>query len=215
MCWNEHVSLNTFLFSTFVLGLVIYNNAYTPYKIPNMAWPVYLFMFSFIIMQLNEYFLWRNLKDTDYNRAFSIAGIFILFFQPVFSLMMIEGNPLLSVRLIFAYLLGAIPFMMYNITHSPLKTDVSKEHHLLWRWSQEDMPIINYVTYAIWLFFLFFSMVYNGWWLFAGFGAFTYLYMLFRYVKTGTVGSMWCWVINSAFLLFAFLILLYYPIILG
>jgi len=29
MCWNAEVSLNTFAFSTFVLGMIIYNNTYT------------------------------------------------------------------------------------------------------------------------------------------------------------------------------------------
>ena len=33
MCWNEHVSLNTFIFSIFVLLLIAYNNKYTQYKI--------------------------------------------------------------------------------------------------------------------------------------------------------------------------------------
>ena len=53
MCWNESVSLNTFLFSSFVLLLIIYNNYYTKYKIPelNNVW-IYLFLASFISMQL-------------------------------------------------------------------------------------------------------------------------------------------------------------------
>lgn len=36
MCWNEHVSLNTFLFSSFVLALIVYNNSYTKYKIQEL-----------------------------------------------------------------------------------------------------------------------------------------------------------------------------------
>ena len=53
MCWNSQVSLNTFLFSTFVLLLVMYNNYYTQYKIKGMEniW-VYVFFMSFITMQL-------------------------------------------------------------------------------------------------------------------------------------------------------------------
>ena len=44
MCWNKEVSLNTFIFSIFVLLLIMYNNAYTQYKIEelNSIW-VYLF----------------------------------------------------------------------------------------------------------------------------------------------------------------------------
>jgi hypothetical protein len=36
MCWNKEISLNTFLFSSFVLILIIYNNAYTQYKIKEL-----------------------------------------------------------------------------------------------------------------------------------------------------------------------------------
>ena len=53
MCWNASVSLNTFLFSSFILGLIIYNNLFTKYKIQhlNNIW-AYLFLSSFILMQL-------------------------------------------------------------------------------------------------------------------------------------------------------------------
>ena len=68
MCWNSEVSLNTFAFSTFVLGMIIYNNAYTQYKIPelNNIW-VYLLLFSVISMQLVEFFVWRNIDNKYYN----------------------------------------------------------------------------------------------------------------------------------------------------
>jgi len=51
MCWNEHVSMNTFLFSSFVLGLVLYNNLYTPYKIKEIhSLAAYLFLLSIILI---------------------------------------------------------------------------------------------------------------------------------------------------------------------
>ena len=58
MCWNEHVSLNTFLFSSFVLLLIIYNNLFTKYKIQELNNTfVYLFITSFVVMQLIEFFI--------------------------------------------------------------------------------------------------------------------------------------------------------------
>ena len=58
MCWNEHVSLNTFLFSSFVLLLIIYNNLFTKYKIQELNNTfVYLFIASFVVMQLIEFFI--------------------------------------------------------------------------------------------------------------------------------------------------------------
>ena len=69
MCWNAEVSLNTFLFSSFVLCLIIYNNTYTQYKIKdfNNIW-IYLFFVSFILMQLFEFFIWRNVDNKLYNK---------------------------------------------------------------------------------------------------------------------------------------------------
>ena len=64
MCWNENVSLNTFLFSGFILALIIYNNSFTKYKIQelNNKW-VYFFIASFVFMQLIEFFIWRNIDN--------------------------------------------------------------------------------------------------------------------------------------------------------
>ena len=36
MCCNQYVSLNTFVFSAFVLLLIVYNNKYSPYKIEEL-----------------------------------------------------------------------------------------------------------------------------------------------------------------------------------
>ena len=71
MCWNKDISLNTFLFSSFILVLIIYNNTYTQYKINELdnIW-MYLFFASFIFMQLIEYFIWRNINDPVYNNLF-------------------------------------------------------------------------------------------------------------------------------------------------
>ena len=44
MCWNENVSLNTFLFSSFVLLLIMYNNAFTQYKINELN-NVYIYIY--------------------------------------------------------------------------------------------------------------------------------------------------------------------------
>ena len=53
MCWNQYVSLNTFLFSAFVLVLIVYNNKYSPYKLDELnSVYAYFFLMSFFTMQL-------------------------------------------------------------------------------------------------------------------------------------------------------------------
>jgi hypothetical protein len=62
MCWNEYVSINTFVFGIFVLLLIAFNNKYSKYKIIEFENPyTYFFMVSFISMQFIEFILWRNL----------------------------------------------------------------------------------------------------------------------------------------------------------
>ena len=93
MCWNTSVSLNTFVFSMFVLLFIIYNNTYTEYKIKELQniW-LCLFLASFIFMQLIEYFIWRNINDKYYNKLFSILGTLLIFSQPIFSSMITFQN---------------------------------------------------------------------------------------------------------------------------
>ena len=66
MCWNENISLNTFLFSIITLTFIYYNNEYTQYKIDSFNNKyVYIFFISIILMQLVEYFLWKSIKTKD------------------------------------------------------------------------------------------------------------------------------------------------------
>ena len=75
MCWNEFVSMNTFIFGIFGLLIIAYNNKYSNYKISffNNSY-AYLFMLAFILMQLIEFILWRNLDNRVINNIVSILG---------------------------------------------------------------------------------------------------------------------------------------------
>ena len=64
MCWNQYVSLNTFIFSVFVLLLIAFNNKYSNYKLNEFkSIYVYFFIMSFALMQFIEFILWRNLNN--------------------------------------------------------------------------------------------------------------------------------------------------------
>ena len=115
MCWNSEVSMNTFIFSMFVLILIIYNNNYTKYKIKGIGFYEYIFFFSFIIMQLNEFFLWKTVDIPFYNQLFSITGCIILLLQPIASIFIIKNIELRN-KLLYAYLLVSIPYFIYKFT---------------------------------------------------------------------------------------------------
>jgi len=210
MCWNSEVSLNTFLFSSFVLFLVIYNNNYTQYKIKelNNIWTL-LFLASFIFMQLFEFFIWRNLNNKFYNYLFSVLGMLLITSQPFFSLMMLSNIYLRNI-LVFIYLVFAIPLSIYNIyNNSNIHSEVGKNGHLRW-FFMKTTPII----YLGWLFFLLFSLFYEGKWGGFLFGLITLIITTINYMNDDkTIGSMWCWVVNLSMLYFATYLLVFLPFI--
>ena len=159
MCWNESVSLNTFLFSSFALLLIIYNNSFTKYKIKelNNKW-IYVFFASFILMQLVEFFIWRNINDKYYNNLFSIFAVSLLIVQPLASIMIIQTIFIRNI-LLFIYLLLAIPFSIYQFSTQNIYTTVTKKGQLDWVFF-DNSPLIL----LIWFSFLFFSLIYEKIW---------------------------------------------------
>lgn len=219
MCWNQHVSLNTFLFSIFVLLLVIYNNQYTPYKLKTAhTLYQYLFLLSFITMQLLEFFAWRNMKDPYYNLFISFLISLLLFIQPIVSLFLLENQTLRN-KLIGFYLLFSLGIFLFEIVSWREKTwsqiaksisiSVSPTGHL--RWKSADHPVADNVAVFVWMCFFMFSFFYNG-----NIGTILFALSLFAasiygYYKDGSYKSMWCWVVNSVFIYFAFYLLLLAP----
>ena len=203
MCWNEHVSLNTFVFSMFVLLLVFYNDFYTPYKInPEKSLYFYFFVISFASMQLVEYFLWRNLNDKKKVQTISLLGQLLVLVQPIASLLMLK-NDVLKWGMILLYSVPA--FFMFMLSNKNYKTTVVNGH-LKWNW----MPTSDFM-YLIWLFFLLFSFIVNGhfYMLFAAFVLFVITYWSNH--STGTAGSLWCWSINLFMIYFAIQLLVILP----
>ena len=135
MCWNQYVSLNTFIFSVFVLILIWFNNKYTQYKTPlfNNKF-TYFFFFSFMLMQLIEFFIWRNLDDKFLNHILSIIGMFLVIIQPIASLLMLKDESL-KYKLITLYSIVAFPFFIYQNYDHKMTTVVSKLGHLNWKWN--------------------------------------------------------------------------------
>jgi hypothetical protein len=206
MCWNEHVSLNTFLFSGFVLGLIIYNNTYTKYKIQglNSIW-VYFFFLSFIFMQLIEFFIWRNIHNKYYNRIFSCLAQILLLVQPVASMMILSNIPLRNILVIF-YLFLMIPYAVYKFSTTNIHSNISKNGHLQWNFFN-----MGYLIWAIWCFFFLFSILYERHFFGFLFALITLGVAVINYTADGSVGSLWCWSVNSVMIYYAFYLLICLP----
>jgi len=208
MCWNASVSLNTFLFSSFILALIIYNNLFTQYKIQelNNTW-IYLFLASFIFMQLIEFFIWKNINDKFYNNIFSICGTLLLFVQPIVSIMILSNIQLRNFLLLF-YLLLAIPYSTYKYFTKNIHSVISESGHLRWNFF-ETTPL----TWIVWLFFFLFSFIYEKQYFGFIFGLIMLCITFINYKNDHTVWSMWCWSVNSIMIYYAFYLLIYLPFI--
>lgn len=212
MCWNAEVSLNTFAFSTFVLGMIIYNNAYTQYKIQelNNIW-VYLFLFSVISMQFFEFFIWRNIDNKYYNNVFSLGASFLLLLQPFFSIMIISNKYIRNI-ILAGYFVIAVPYFVYQSSTTHIHSVVSKSGHLQWKMVDiEKKSYMRILNWSLWLFFFSFSFIYNQ-----SIHAFFFLItvlgiVVYNYYQDNSIGSMWCWLANSIFIYYAVVLLIYLP----
>lgn len=210
MCWNQYVSLNTFTFSTIVLILIAYNNKYTPYKISELNNVfVYIFFMSFITMQLIEFFLWRNLKNTDINQKLSIAGALLLMVQPIASLLMLKDD-FTRKAMLTAYTIPAFAYFIYKVnTQSNFNTTVTPTGHLRWNWLNQDK---NKLLGLIWFFFLYISIFVEKQYYTAGIITLALLAVsYYSYRKEGSYGSLWCWSINSLMIYYAIKLLIVLP----
>ncbi len=206
MCWNEDVSLNTFLFSSFVLLLIFYNNTYTQYKIEqfNNVW-IYYFFISFISMQLIEFFIWRNINNTFYNHFFSTMAAILIFIQPIITLMLLP-NIALKNNLLITYLIFFIPYFIYKFVTNNMKSKISNKGHLVWLFFDT-----NIILFLGWLFFFLFSFFYTRMIPTLIFGIVLFCISYYNYYEDKTLGSMWCWIVNSVMIFYAFYLLLYLP----
>lgn len=209
MCWNAEISLNTFLFSSAILILIIYNNTYTQYKVNffNNIY-AYLFLLSFIFMQLVEFFLWKNINNKKINHVLSVLGALLLFLQPAFSLMLISNGKLRNILLLI-YVIPAITFFIYLFVTVYFYTTISQKNHLVWHWGPNNY---GYILFAIWLFFLVFSFFYEKQYLYIGFGLVFLILAFVIYNNDGSAKSIWCWSINIIMFILAIELLVYLPL---
>ena len=211
MCWNEDVSLNTFLFSSFVLLLIIYNNEYTKYKIDTLhnIW-MYIFIASIITIQLVEFFIWRNIRNRFYNSVFSIIAIIVLVLQPIFSLMLLTKIWLRN-TLLYIYVFLTVPILVYILTNANVHTVISEKGHLVWNFLAKPLDAHYWITWIGWLFFFSFSLFYEKIWVAITCAFLLLVIVWYNYYMDKSSGSIWCWVVNSIMLFYAFYLLIVLP----
>lgn len=182
MCWNQKISLNTFLFSLFGISFAYFNNVIELYG--------FLYFLSFISMQLLEYFAWGNLNDKKMNNFLSKIGLFLIFIQPIFfTLSHYNIDNKIKIGIIVSYLM----FSMFCIVYFPIDFSMNKASngHLAWNWL--NFPTIITV---IWLSFIFGLYLYQKQYFKFSVYAIIVIAIYYTYYKTNTWGSLWCWIAN-------------------
>lgn len=182
MCWNETVSLNTFLFSLFGINFAYFNSVINGYE--------YLFYYSFISMQLLEYFTWKHLNNKKINRLLSQLGLFLIAMQPILVILIPDNlNTSIKVSLIAFYLLFCFSFGMFiNVDFSMVK---APNGHLAWNWLNVA-PLYIF----IWLLFLMVVLLLIKKYILFTIHLIVYIAIYYTYYKTNTWGSLWCWIAN-------------------
>jgi hypothetical protein len=211
MCWNQYVSINTFIFGIFVLLLVAFNNQYSSYKIDFFKNPyAYFFVLSVISMQFFEFLLWRNINNPLINNIVSTFGLIILTLQPFTSLLLINDIKLRN-NLLTIYSVPTLLFLIYTIYTTNIHTEISKLSHLSWYyWTNSNVPLLNILALIFYLIFLFFPLIYNKYYQTLVF-LFIFLVIKYYYDKDRSANSLWCFFVNIIMLYFLAQILLVLP----
>ena len=185
MCWNQSVSLNTFLFGLFAVSLGLYNKVIKPLDA--------LGAMSFISMQLLEFFAWRNLGNKETISFLSKIGLGLILSQPL----LVHLGRIKNNIIPLAYIVGVLVFFTSHTTTFSMQK--AANGHLAWTWLSTPPVFIG-----AWLMFFLLPFLYTKEYLFFLVLTFTVLISLYTYYKDNTWGSMWCWIANiySVYLLY-------------
>lgn len=190
MCWNQTVSINTFIIGVAAI-LLAYINEY--------KWYFLVFVFSFIVIQLLEALIWTFLDNTKMNMILTIAIFIIIIAQPFASILLLtDKNNGLRNKLWISYgvlIVGALLIILVSNKNigSQFKTIVSDNGHLSWRFFNLNNIFLIETIYAI---FFFGALLFFGNYLILAVATVTLLLSLYYSRVDKTYATMWCWTAN-------------------
>lgn len=184
------MSMNTFILGIFAILFAYFNKIIDIYQA--------MFIGSICLIQLIEFFLWRNIKNKKKNIFWSNVAVLVLFIHPFLSILTIPKKYYHVLLTFMAIYLSFILFLIINRLNgkkNPNKIDnfatIGKNKHLRWNW----LAISPYRIF----FYVFFLLAPLFFWK----DKFVFLVILATFVlsliffsKDGTWGSMWCWSSN-------------------
>jgi hypothetical protein len=187
MCWNAEVSLNTFIYGTIAAIIVLSLN-----KIPIRT---ILLVYTVSLIQLMEYFTWKNINNNEIVHYLSITGAFILLLQ----VLVISNNNLKNKEQLFSYIfifiLTIIAFY-HNFENKKFHMEKGENGHLKWLWA--DLPIPLLISgLLLWIY----PPIRNKNYISTLFIITTLTISFYYYYKYKTWGSLWCYFGNLFWIL--------------
>jgi hypothetical protein len=184
MCWSAEVSLNTFLISTLAL-IVLYTMNYDAFHIA--------LVFSFVIMQLIEYFMWIYIHQPSILQIFGFLSFVLIFVQPIIILLFTNYCWLIPYYILL-HILWLIVCIFFTNLQFQFMPYVAKNKHLAWNWSKNQIYIYGF--FAIYLTFWLGTIYKFGFFAIFILAVLTLLYSIYNYNEYNTMSSMWCWIAN-------------------
>lgn len=190
MCWNERVSLNTYIVALFGTVFGIMNG---------MPINVLIWLHTFSSMQLVEYFIWKNLNEPYWNQFFSFIGLLVIVLEPVASIFLMKAGSLRnSILAAYAVFILSILYVYYPWN---TYTTVAKNRHLYWKWwPQIQNKLLLYIVCFTWIIFFFFPILIAKYYILAALTMGTIIITMVTFTISNSWGSMWCWIANGVWL---------------
>ena len=201
MCYNQTISLLTFTVMAISTIYLIYRNY------PNDRWVAIVFI-SAGIMQLLEYFMWKDQSCGITNRISTILAFIVLLIQPIATLigayyfgdLVIDRKKLAPIIWIYGIIIGIFAINWINYGMKNRLCSRPNGRHLDWDFSNRigsPMMKIFWIMYYAVVILFFLS---RPWYLGVIVGILLIGSLLFSvfYVKNPSWKSLWCWIINFA-----------------
>lgn len=181
MCWNAEVSLNTFIFGMISMIIVIIFN--------KISYKIILFTLTLTLIQLLEYYTWKNIDNIDIIYNLSIIGYLIISIQLIILNYGFLNNKDKPIALIILIIL-IIYIFIYNYQNNKFNMNIGKNKHLIWNWIDIPLPILIIIM----VFYIYPAFRYN----YISFVVILIILLpsLYYYYKYKTWGTMWCYYSN-------------------
>ena len=182
MCWSAEVSLNTFIFAIISFCIVVSFNRFPMINA--------FIVLSISLMQLYEYFVWKNIHNKKIIHNLSFFGPLIILLQVLLINYAFLRDNERNIGIIMIIII-AIICMIYNYKNNKFDMEVGENKHLIWYWA--DLPAILLILIC---FFYLYPLTTKQNIIPFIYGLITLLISLYYYYKYKTWGTMWCYFSN-------------------